>query len=434
MALSDDTAHGNTWLAKPMYPESLAHIKPFQPYRYSAKAGDPSRLVTQPYDKINPELQAKYLAASPYNLVRIILGERHDSDNESDNVYTRAARYLEDWIRDGVLAQDAAPGLYAYFQEFEVPDSGERLTRKGFIGIGKIEDYSAGVVYRHERTLSGPKKDRMELLRHTRAHFGQLFMLYPDPEGAIDRLLDESTGAAPLLNIADDYGARHCLWPITDPARVARIQELMEPKKLLIADGHHRYETALAYRNDHPDDEAARYVMMTLVNMHSPGVKVLATHRVLRNLEHFDAVHFFEKAVKAGWSVSACESIQRLKERLATPDPKRVQIGVVTEGDIRLMQHLRKEGQLDVPVLHQDVLGGLLGVTDEAVRDEKHIKYVRGIDAAVAEVENGAQIAFLLEPTPVDAMAGIAFAGGVMPQKSTDFYPKLLSGLTIYHL
>ena len=379
-------------------------------------------------------MQARYLAASPYNLVRIILGERKASDNDSDNVYTRAAAHLDNWIREGILAQDPAPGLYAYLQEFQVPDSGQKLTRKSFIGIGKIEDYSANIVFRHEQTLTGPKKDRLELLRHTRAHFGQIFMLYPDPVGEIDQVLDEVTTGTPAVNVPDDDGARHLLWPITDPSRVAQIQTLMSPKKLLIADGHHRYETALAYRNENPGDAAAQYVMMTFVNMHSPGVKILATHRVLRNLPDFEPLRFFEKAVKAGWSVAAHQSLDVLKHRMAQPDPKRVQIGVIAAGEIRLMQHPRKEGQLDVPVLHQDVLAGLLGVGEEAVRDERHIKYVRGIDAAAAEVQNGAQVAFLLEPTPIEDMARIAFAGGVMPQKSTDFYPKLLSGMTIYKL
>jgi uncharacterized protein (DUF1015 family) len=409
----------------------LATINPFQPYRYSPKAGDPANLVTQPYDKINPEMQARYLAASPYNLVRIILGEKRASDTGSDNVYTRAAAYFNYWIRDGILAQDPAPALYAYFQEFEVPDSGERLTRKGFITIGKLEDYSAGIVFRHEQTLTGPKKDRLDLLRHTRAHFGQLFMLYPDPKGEIDQLLDQSTTTAPILNVLDDDGARHCLWPITDPSRIAQIQSLMSDKKLLIADGHHRYETALAYRNENPE---AKFVMMTLVNMHSPGLRILATHRVLRNLENFNPVKFFETAVKAGWSVAAIPSLDKLKERLSHPDPKHVQIGVLARGEMRLMQRNRKDGDLDVPILHEDILGGLLGITEEAVRDQKFIKYVRGIDAAAAEIESGAQVAFLLEPTPIDDMARIAFAGGVMPQKSTDFYPKLLSGVTIYKL
>ncbi|HWZ32835.1 MAG TPA: DUF1015 domain-containing protein [Bryobacteraceae bacterium] len=412
----------------------MATLKPFPAYRYSSKAGDPGKLLTQPYDKISPQMQARYLAASPYNLVRVILGERKASDNDSDNVYTRAAGHLDDWIRQGILAQDPAPGLYAYFQEFQVPDSGEQLTRKGFIGVGKIEDYSANIVFRHEQTLSGPKKDRLELLRHTRAHFGQIFMLYPDPAGEIDHVLDEAASGPPVVDVPDDDGARHRLWPITDSSHIGRIQTLMAAKKLLIADGHHRYETALAYRNENPGDATAQYVMMTCVNMHSSGLKILATHRVLRSLPDFDAVRFFEKAVKAGWSVAASESLDSLKHRMMQADPKRVQIGVVAAGEIRLMQRLRKDDRLDVPILHQDVLGELLGVTEEAVRDEKYIKYVRGMDAAAAEVHNGAQVAFLLEPTPIDDMARIAFAGGVMPQKSTDFYPKLLSGMTIYKL
>jgi uncharacterized protein (DUF1015 family) len=410
----------------------LATIKPFQPYRYTTKAGDPAKLLTQPYDKINPAMQAAYLAASPYNLVRVILGERRASDNASDNVYTRAAKHLDDWIRDGILARDPSPGLYAYFQEFQVPDTGERAVRQGFIGIGKVEDYSANIVHRHEQTLSGPKKDRLELLRHTRAHFGQIFMLYPDPEGSVDRLLAEAAEAAPLLDVLDDYQARHRVWAITDPDRIARIRELMAPKKLLIADGHHRYETALAYRNENPGDAAAEYVMMTFVNMHLPGLKILATHRVLRGLESFNAAAFFEKA-RLAWKVTA-STPEALKAALGVRKPESVRIGVLTSGGAYLLTQPRRAGELDVPVLHREILGGLLGISEEAVREEKYIHYVRGIDAAGAEVKNGAQVAFLLEPTPIEDMARIAFAGGVMPQKSTDFYPKLLSGVTIYRL
>ena len=410
----------------------MATIKPFQPYRYSAKAGDPAKLVTQPYDKINPRMQAAYLAASPHNLVRLILGERFASDNDSNNVYTRAAAYLNDWIRDGILARDAAPGLYAYFQEFKVPDTGERALRKGFIGVGKVEDYSANIVHRHEQTLSGPKKDRLELLRHTRAHFGQIFMLYPDPEGSVDRVLDEAARAAPVLDVLDDDGSRHRVWAITDPTTIAHVQELMAPKKLLIADGHHRYETALAYRNENPDDEAAKFVMMTLVNMHSPGLKILATHRVLRNLDSLAIAEFVTKALSS-WTVSPT-SLDEIKIRFSVRKEGSIRIGVATADGVWLLERPRKSGELDVPVLHREILGESLGISEEAVRDEKHIHYVRGIDAAVAEVTAGAQVAFLLEPTPIEDMARIAFAGGVMPQKSTDFYPKLLSGVTIYKL
>jgi len=412
----------------------LAQIKPFQPYRYSAKAGDPATLITQPYDKISPQMQARYMAASPYNLVRVILGEKRDSDTAADNVYTRSARYFEDWIRQGILAQDPAPGFYPYFQDFEVPDSSERLTRKGFIGLGKLEDYGAGAVYPHEETLVGPKKDRLEVLRHTRAHFGQLFMLYPDRAGSVDGELDSATQGAPLVDVTDEYGARHRLWAATDAARSAGIEELMAPMKLLIADGHHRYETALTYRDQHPDDPAAQYVMMTFVNMYSPGVKILATHRVLHNLADFTIESLRSKATGL-WSAKTVESLADLKRELSVGAPQTVRIGAVTADAVLLLARPRKDGELDVPVLHQEILGKWLGVSEDAVREEKYIHYVRGIDAAVAEVrERGSQVAFLLEPTPIDDMARVAFAGGVMPQKATDFYPKLLTGLAIYRL
>ena len=409
----------------------MAALKPFQAYRYASKAGDPSLLVTQPYDKISPEMQARYLAASPYNLVRIILGERFPSDNDSDNVYTRAAKHLNNWIREGILAQDALPAFYAYSQEFEVPDTGERATRKGFIGLGKIEDYSANVVYRHEQTLSGPKKDRLSLLRHTRAHFGQIFMLYPDPERVVEKLLEDGTL---LLEVCDDYRARHRVSAITDPPTVTQIQDLMASRKLLIADGHHRYETALAYRNENPEDPAAQYVMMTFVSMHSPGLKILATHRVLRNLNGFDARAFFKDAAN-GWTIAKYDSVAALKDELHRSQHDRVRIGVVTAGAVHLLERARKHDELDVPVLHSEILGQRLGIGEEAVREEKFITYVRGMDAAIAQVSGqGAQIAFMMEPTPIEDMARIAFSGGVMPQKSTDFYPKLLSGVTIYRL
>jgi uncharacterized protein (DUF1015 family) len=409
----------------------LATVKPFQPFRYSAKAGNPANLLTQPYDKISPEMHAKYLAASPYNLVRIILGEKREFDNDAENVYTRAAKCFDDWIQKGILVQDAAPGFHVYSQEFEVPDSGERWTRQGFIGLGKLEDYSANVVYRHERTLTGPKKDRRELLDHTRAQFEQLFLLYADPSGAIDAILAEASKGQPILDVLDEYQARHRVWPIADASQIAMIQSLMGNKKLLIADGHHRYETALGYAKDHPDDAAAQYVGMTFVNMHAPGLKILATHRVLRGI---DPTGFHERA-KEHWSATPLHSVEELKKALAVQSPSTVRIGVVTGAGQHLLERHREEGELDVPVLHQDILGGLLGISEADVREEKHIRYVRGIDAAVAEVREGdAEVAFILEATPIEEMARIAFAGGVMPQKSTDFYPKLLSGVAIYRL
>lgn len=401
----------------------MAKISSFEPYRYSPAAGPLANLVTQPYDKISPEMQARYLALSPFNLVRIILGERFSSDSDSNNVYTRSAAFLKDWVERGILAQDSEPCLFAYFQDFSVPDTGERLSRRGFIGLGAVEDYSAGVVHRHEQTLSGPKQDRLELLRHTRAHFGQIFMLYPDPKREIDRLLQESAQAQPTAEVTDEYGAGHRLWKISDPVRIKAIRDLMEDKKLLIADGHHRYETALAFRNENPNVPAASRVMMTFVNMHSPGLKILATHRLVNGLANFDAGDFLKRA-------GASFDIQHLESGAQLPTGA---IGAAIGDQIHSLRPRNATGKLDVPVLHEMLLCDVLGITEEAVRGEKHLRYVRGIDKAIAAARSGeAQIAFLLHPTAIEDVARISFGGGVMPQKSTDFYPKLLSGLTIY--
>jgi uncharacterized protein (DUF1015 family) len=403
----------------------LAQIDPFQPFRYSEKAGLPENLVTQPYDKISPAMRSRYLAGSPYNLVRVILGERGPADSDRDNVYTRAAAHLNRWIASGILLRDREPGVFPYFQEFTVPDTGERLLRKGFIALGKVEDYSAGVVCRHEQTLSGPKKDRLELLRHTHAHFGQLFMLYPDPAGAVDRLLEKAARQAPLLEVVDEYGAVHRVWKIGD---ARRIQELMADKKLLIADGHHRYETALAFRNENPSLAGADRVMMTFVNMHSPGLKILATHRLVSGLEVAALPELPD------FDVTEIDSVERLK-RAWEESGDRTIIGAAIGSRLFVLEDRAARGSLDVKVLHERLLGKALGIGEEAVRDEKHLRYIRGLDRAVEEARAGsAQIAFLLKPASIEQVAAMSFAGGVMPQKSTDFYPKLLSGLTIYKL
>ncbi len=412
----------------------MTNIFPFFPYRYSTKAGELSRLVTQPYDKISPALRDRYLEASPYNLVRVILGKREPEDNDSDNVYTRGAAHLNDWIAQGILERDEKPAFYAYFQEFTPPDSDQRLIRKGFIGAGAVEDYSAGIVHRHEQTLSGPKKDRMEVLRATHAHFGQIFMLYPDREGAIDRILDEAAQRAPDGEVTDEYGAIHRIWRIDGDREIAEIQRLMSDKRLLIADGHHRYETALAFRNANPDLEDAQRVMMTFVNMYSPGLHVLATHRVVSNLAAFDINQFVQR-VSDQFLVLRVATVKELQALLE--DTSILRIGIAAQGTAKflVLERDRTPEDLDVRILHDTLLRDSLGIGEEAVREEKYIKYVRGVEAAVAEVRQGrAQVAFLLQPTSVQQTADVSFAGGVMPQKSTDFYPKLLSGLTIYKI
>ena len=409
----------------------MARVYPFRPFRYAASAGPIDRLVTQPYDKISPAMRERYLSLSPHNLVRIILGEKQPDDGPENNVYTRAAAHLRDWIASGVLKQDNDPAFYAYFQEFTVPDVAGTLVRKGFIGLGAVEDYSAGVVHRHEQTLKGPKADRMELLRHTHAHFGQIFMLYPDPELAIDKILDEAAEVPPNEELSDEYGVHHSVWRIDEPGTVARISELMADKKLLIADGHHRYETALAFSRENAELAGADRVMMTFVNMHSPGLKILATHRLLSGLDGFDAA-----ALAARLGATAVP-LDRLHSVFSTTAPDRLRLGFVAAGQQSafLVDRARGPQDLDVRYLHDEVLGEALGISEHDVREEKYLKYVRGMDAAIERVQAGeAQAAFLLEPTTVEQVGNIAFGGGVMPQKSTDFYPKLLSGLTIYQL
>ena len=387
-------------------------------------------MVTQPYDKISAAMRSRYLAQSPYNMVRIILGERTPADSPTDNVYTRAADYLETWVASGILARDPEAGIFPYFQEFTEPDTGERLVRKGFIALGAIEEYAAGIVHRHEQTLTGPKKDRLELLRHTHAHFGQLFMLYPDQAGAIDALLDEAAASAPLAEVTDEYGAVHRIWKITE---AALIQELMADKRLLIADGHHRYETALAFRNQNPGLPGADRAMMTFVNMYSPGLRILATHRLVSGLDPEGLPEKFLKAASADFHSAKVASVESLKKAW-TDSGDRTIIGAAIGSRLFQLEY-RDRGQLDVRILHEQLLAKALGIGEEAVREEKHLRYIRGLDAAVEEARNGnAQIAFLLKPTSIQQVADTSFSGGVMPQKSTDFYPKLLSGLTIYKL
>ncbi|HYO81000.1 MAG TPA: DUF1015 domain-containing protein [Bryobacteraceae bacterium] len=414
----------------------MARIFPFQPYRYSPAAGDPQQLVTQPYDKSSPEMQWRYLSQSPYNLVRVDLGERFPTDTESKNVYTRSAAQLDQWIADGILVREDSPSFYAYLQEFALPDTGERLTRKGFIGLGAVEDYSAGIVHRHEQTLSGPKKDRRDLLNATRCHFGQIFMLFDDPQCRVDSVLDAASQGAPLLNVTDEYDTRHALYRISHPRQIGELQSAMADKKLLIADGHHRYETALAYRDAHPELEGAKSVMMTFVNLRSAGLRILATHRVLAGIDSFDAQTFLEKA-GARFQVCRFDTANAMQQTWEQPALHKIRFGAAFRGveGVYMLERDREEGALDVEVLHTELIEGALGITQDAVRDGLHIRSIRGLETAVEEVLNGdAEIALLLEATTVQQVANCAFNGGCMPQKSTDFYPKLLSGLTLYRI
>jgi uncharacterized protein (DUF1015 family) len=440
----------------------MARIYPFRAWRYNSSAVRLDDVVTQPYDKISPSMQQAYYLRSPYNLVRIILGlpELFDAER-GENVYSRAARDFRAWREQGVLVQEKAPCIFAYAQRFKVPGTEIVKERRGFIALGKLHDYAEQVVFRHEQTLSKPKSDRLNLLKATHAHFGQIFMLYSDPAGSVEKILYDGNGPAEA-EITDEYGVLHRLWRVNDPAAIRLLTSAMDDKKLIIADGHHRYETALNYSKEHapgtvaknefsatglpqpPNPEAA--VMMTFVNMDSEGLVILPTHRVVHSLENFDPATFIGSAkefftIEALHAADAPSYIETLKSQqgaafIAVTAAGPCLLRAKPEPVAAALAHLpERQRQLDLSVLHSIVLDRLLGLNAEKVREQTNIRYLRDAGEAVEQVLRGeANVAFLTNPVTMEQLKEVAFAGDVMPQKSTDFFPKLLSGLAIYAL
>ena len=439
----------------------MAEIRPFRALYYN-----PSRIqrledvVTQPYDKISPEMQSRYYRSSPYNLVRVIRGQVHPEDDPQNNVYLRASRCFRDWIDAGVLVSDSGPAIYPYYQEYDVPGRPQsRKVRRGFIAVCRLEDYSARVVLPHERTLSGPKTDRLELLKVTRAHFGQIFVLYSDPAGAVESLLAEKTPAQPWEQVTDEYQTRHTVWRISEPQALAAVAAAMADKQLVIADGHHRYETALAYRDycrsRAASDARVEYVMMTFVRMETDGLTILPTHRLVHGLPAFAWADFLFQA-RSIFEVEELPPADEtgdwagtLLERLRQAGLRGPAIGAYAgrgkmailrlRGDYDLESALNdvpsSQRRLDVILLHRLVLQQILGIDPQAVREERNLTYHREFPAAAGALARGeGQLCLLLNPTPIEAVRDNALAGLTLPQKSTDFYPKLLTGLAIYRL
>ncbi len=452
----------------------MAHIEAFRALRYDQTRVTLPQVITQPYDKITPEMQQGYYAASPHNLVRIILGKREAGDHPGENIYTRAAAFFADWRRQGIFVQDASPSLYLSVQRFSLPGSTVTLERRGFIGLGRIEDYSAGVVYRHEQTLAKPKADRLELLRATRAHFGQLFMLYSDPGAEIDNVL--APGGQADMETRDEYGVLHQVWKIADPGVIELVRGKMRDKRLIIADGHHRYETALTYRNERramaattsvggvprertgedgllrpagPNLAPYDLVMMTFINMDAPGLVILPTHRVVHGLTSFSSETLkrgsgdYFRAQELDSSIDAVRAQEILRDAgqsgtalLAVTADRVFLLDKPKAADSNMFTGLSQQQQsLDVVQLHRVLLKKILGISEEAIVNQQNVGYVRDAGEAIAQVRSGkANVAFLMNSVRMEQVRDIAFAGEVLPQKSTDFYPKLLSGFTIYAL
>ena len=522
----------------------MAQIYPFRALRYDTSRVRMEDVVTQPYDKISPAMQQRYYELSPYNLIRIILGKHEPSDTEpqdflppgerAHNVYTRAANYLSGWRKEEILRQEAEPALYGYSQTYTVPGSSEVRERRGFIALGHLYDYADKVVYRHEQTFPKHKSDRLALFKATRAYCEQIYMLYSDPAFTAEKLIfGADSGSAqhavghaqnaPDLTITDEYNVVHRVWKLTDPTLINLIVTAMADKKLIIADGHHRYETSVAYakersaqlnlpfghrrdENDespsnladsylHPDQRAnlaappfpEAAMMMTFVNMDAPGITILPTHRVVTGLASapvtlpeenggptdgtaslfssargFSSPDFLTRA-SALYTVTELEPTNPTvspappAEIAATAATKLLAalnattghafIAVTLDGNYLLQpkpeavapilaaQLSPKQRQLEVAELHTVVLDHLLGLTPDRIKATGNVSYLRDAGEAVALVQSAAaDLAFLIKPITLDQLKEVSLSGDVMPQKSTDFYPKLLSGLAIYAL
>ncbi len=432
----------------------MAKISAFQGIRYNAhKVGDLSKVVTQPYDRVHKGLQDQYYALHPYNIARIIKGREYPEDTPTDNVYTRGRDYFHTWLDAGYLLRDPAPALYVYHQTFTLPD-GKELTRRAFIAALELVEFSEGIVLPHERTLSGPKVDRLNLMRATNAAFGQIFMLYPDAENHINAIFDSAiSGREPDADVHElfEQDVRQQLWVVDDPEVTAQVVAEMAPKQgLIIADGHHRYETALNFRGemrerfpDAPANAAFNLRMVTLVSLDDPGLTILATHRLIHSYTAKSTAQILSDAAEY-FEVTPCPDRAALDAAMAESSTRDRRIGIY-DGRYHMLQ-LKDPGimariapdraeewrMLDVTIVHELVIERVMGISKDQVERKENIDYYRDLDEALSKVDAGeALCVFIMNPTRMDEVRACSAQGAKMPQKSTDFYPKVITGLTI---
>ena len=435
-------------------------IKAFKAYRFNPDVvGDSGKCIAPPYDVINSVQQQQLYQQSPYNIVRIIKGKTEAGDNETKNQYTRAADYLKDWLAKDALKQDDKEAIYAYVQNFEV--AGKNYRRSGFVALGKLVEYGSGV-RPHEKTLDGPKADRLKLMQATAAQFGQIFMLYEDAKKTADKIIEKTIAAKkPMIAFTDEDKVRHLMFAIDDTKDISAIVQAMSDKETLIADGHHRYETALNYRRL-TKNPAADWQMMTFINMQNEGLVILPTHRLVGGVAGFD----FKKLLaelsndfdSSRFSFSSATGMGGAKEKMFKKmhsefGSGRVCFGVYAADKAFYTIALRNyavmdkiAGQLsavsrklDVTVLHKLVLERVLGIGEQELAGETNIEYIKDIggavDEAIAAVGKGQkQVVFFMNPTRAEQVKQVAAANEKMPQKSTFFSPKVFSGLTINRL
>jgi len=431
----------------------MAKIAPFRGVRYNPQRFEKLDLtVSLPYDRIKGDLQERYYQLGEHNIVRIIKGKAFPGDTETDNQYTRAGEFYKEWLKEGILIRDSKPAIYGYSQEFRLP-SGEFATRMAIIAALYLTHYEEGVVLPHERTFSGPKIDRLNLLRTTAVNFGLIFMVYPGDK--IGEILAAHLNRQPDIDLyaVGETEVRHALWVIDDQETIAAIQAEMEPKRnLIIADGHHRYETALTYRDEMRQktpawepDMAFNYRMVGLVSMGDPGLTILPTHRLMHSIPNWKTAEFLAEAGEF-FEVSPTEGKDELFSEMAQMAAKKHLFGLfdgqryylLRLKDERVMDRFveasraREWKTLDVSILHELVIERVLGLSKESVKRQENINYIRDAQEGIEAVKNGqAQFVFFLNPTKISQVRACSGVGEKMPQKSTDFYPKMISGLVM---
>ncbi|MBN1125348.1 MAG: DUF1015 domain-containing protein [Sedimentisphaerales bacterium] len=433
-------------------------VKPFQGWRYDAGVvGDAGTCIAPPYDVIDEAMQQQLHDRSPFNIVRITRGKISPGDTEQNNQYTRAARFMDELIDKGAIKQDPTEAIYGYVQDFEI--GREHHRRTGIIALGKLEEFGAGV-QPHEKTLDGPKADRLKLMRAKAAQLGQIFMLYDDPETLDEAIMARAATRPALLDFVDDNQVRHRLYTVEDQADIQRFAAMITSKPSVIADGHHRYEVALMYYHE-TGNPAAQYRMMTFVNMRNEGLIILPTHRLVRHLSSFDLNsvltrirdHFevIEYAIDGQEKKAARDAMfeqmqvwfrkSRNAFGLYAGTKAFYALTLKNASAMDLFQDTMSPASrsLDVNVLHKLILENVLNIGDQQLADESHLEYIKdlgdAIEKSVARVDDkSSQAVFFMNPTRIEQVKAVAAAGEKMPQKSTFFYPKIYTGLVLHKL
>ncbi|HEY6010828.1 MAG TPA: DUF1015 domain-containing protein [Nitrospirota bacterium] len=440
----------------------MAKITPFRGILYNReKAGAIGSLVCPPYDIISPADQQGLYRKSPHNVIRLEFGLASPGDTDEDNRYTRAAAVLKDWIGSGVLQQDPAPAFYVYEMEYKAGTAVKKL--RGLVGLVRIEDYASGIVKPHETTLSGPKTDRLNLLRATRTSFSQIFSLFSDPGNTVGSVLAK-VGRKPDLEVKSNDGVLHRVWSLDNKNDIDAIVRQLADQPLFIADGHHRYDTALNYRNERrkaagsfTGEEGYNYTAMFLARIEDPGLTVLPAHRTLFNLTNFDPARF-EEDLNRYFNIeridfdtrSEDKDLRTILDTMAHRADRAHVFGMRVRGEHSYyLLTLRSEAdmdallpakspayrRLDVSILHHLIIDKLLGIKMETHKLGLNIEYIKDAREADKRVhDNAAEIVFFMNPTKVREVKEVAEAGERMPQKATYFYPKLLTGLVMHKI